>query len=81
MTVEINETGAVVAAGAPVDYATAYGWCVDNPERITSLVEDTRAFVVVIAGAESAPPEQREAAVAEAFAAGRPNVPGASWGS
>lgn len=81
MSVGIDEQGTVTVGGRPVDYATAYGWCVDNPERITSLVEDTRAFVVVIAGAESAPPEQREAAVAEAFAAGRPKAPGASWGS
>ncbi|MGQ1799114.1 hypothetical protein ACT4S5_18560 [Kocuria oceani] len=79
MSVEIAEDGAVVAAGHRVDYATAHTWAVDNPEKITSLVEDTKAFVTVIAAAEAAPAEQQQAAVREAFAAGRPQQPGASW--
>lgn len=81
MTVEINETGAVVADGTTVDYATAYDWCVDNPEKITGLVEDTAAFAHVIAEAENAPADQQEAAVAMAFAAGVPKRPGVSWSS
>ncbi|MFI7744631.1 hypothetical protein [Kocuria rhizosphaericola] len=81
MSVEIAEDGAVVAAGQPVDYATVYDWAVDNPEKITSLVEDTKAFVTVIAEAEAAPVEQQQVAVREAFAAGRPKRPGASWSS
>lgn len=72
MSVEIAEDGTVVAAGQPVDYATAYDWAVDNPERITSLVEGTKAFVTVIAEAEAAPVEQQQVAVREAFSAGRP---------
>ncbi|MFE7628910.1 hypothetical protein [Kocuria sp. NPDC057446] len=79
MSVEIAEGGTVVAAGHPVDYATAYTWAVDNPEKITALVEDTKAFVTVIAAAEAAPQEQQQAAVYEAFTAGRPKRPGASW--
>ena len=81
MSVEITEDGAVVAAGQPVDYATAYTWAVDNPEKITSLVENTKAFVTVIAGAEAAPFEQQQFAVREAFIAGRPKQPGDSWSS
>ena len=81
MSVEIAKDGAVVAAGQHVDYATAYDWAVDNPEKITSLVEDTKAFVTVIAEAETAPAEQQQSAVHEAFAAGRPKRPGASWSS
>lgn len=79
MTVEISETGAVFAGGRTVDYATAYNWCVDSPETVTDLVEDSRAFALVIAAAETASCEQREAAVREAFAAGRPRRPGPSW--
>ena len=40
MTVEIGEDGLVLAAGQAVDYATAYTWCIDAPERIT--VESAR---------------------------------------
>ena len=79
MSVEIAEDGAVVAAGHRVDYATAYIWAVDNPEKITSLVEDTKAFVTVIAEAETAPVEQQQSAVREAFTAARPKRPAASW--
>ena len=79
MSVEFTEDGAVVAAGQPVDYATAYTWAVDNPEKITSLVEDTKAFVTVIADAETAPLERQQSAVREAFTAGRPKQPGDSW--
>ncbi len=79
MSVEITEDGAVGAAGQPVDYATAYTWAVDNPERITSLVEDTKAFVTVIAEAEAAPVAQQQSAVREAFTACRPKQPGDSW--
>jgi hypothetical protein len=81
VSVEIAEDGAVVAAGQPVDYATAYTWAVDDPEKITSLVEDTKTFVTVIAEAEAAAVEQQQSAVREAFAAGRPKQPGDSWGS
>ncbi|MEX5255078.1 hypothetical protein [Kocuria arenosa] len=81
MSVEIAENGVVVAAGQPVDYATAYDWAVDNPEKITDLVEDTRAFVTVIAEAEAAPAEQQQVAVRQAFSAGRPKRPEASWSS
>ena len=83
MSVEITEVGVVVAAGQPVDYATAYTWAVDNPEKITSLVEDTKAFVTVIADAdaETAPLERQQSAVREAFTAGRPKQPGDSWSS
>lgn len=81
MSVEIAEDGAVVAAGHRVDYATAYTWAVDDPEKITSLVEDTKAFVTVIAEAETAPVERQRSAVREAFAAGRPKRPGDSWSS
>ncbi|MEX5236104.1 hypothetical protein [Kocuria arenosa] len=81
MSVEIAEDGAVLAAGQPVDYATAYTWAVDNPEKITSLVEDTKAFVTVIADAETAPVAQQQSAVLEAFTAGRPKQPGGSWSS
>ena len=79
MSVEITEVGVVVAAGQPVDYATAFSWAVDNPEKITSLVEDTKAFVTVIADAETAPLERQQSAVREAFTAGRPKQPGDSW--
>ena len=79
MTVQIDEAGAVVIGGTTVDYATAHDWCVDTPEKITDLVEDTDAFARVIAEAETARPQQREAAVREAFAAGRPKRPGPSW--
>ncbi|MFF0944421.1 hypothetical protein ACFYE2_09360 [Kocuria sp. CPCC 205300] len=83
MSVEIAEDGAVVAAGQTVNYATAYDWAVDNPEKITVLVQDTKAFVTVIAEAEAeaAPAEQQQVAVREAFTAGRPQQPGASWSS
>ncbi|MEX5302813.1 hypothetical protein [Kocuria sabuli] len=81
MSVEIAEDGAVVAAGQTVNYATAYDWAVDNQEKITVLVQDTRAFVTVIAEAEAAPAEQQQVAVREAFTAGRPQQPGASWSS
>jgi hypothetical protein len=79
MSVEITEDGAVVAAGQPVDYATVYDWAVDYPEKITDLVEDTRAFVTVLADAEAAPLEEQQAAMREAFTAGRPKRPGAFW--
>ena len=49
MSVEIDERGTVTANGRPVDYATAYAWCVDSPETITELVHDTKAFATVIA--------------------------------
>ena len=52
MSVEIDEHGTVLANGRPVDYATAYAWCVDSPETITELVQDTKAFATVIAAAE-----------------------------
>ncbi len=81
MSVESAEDGAVVAAGQPVDYVTAYTWAVDNPEKITSLVEDTKAFVTVIADAETAPLERQQSAVREAFTAGRPKQPGGTWRS
>jgi hypothetical protein len=81
VSVEITEDGAVVAAGHPVDYTTAYTWAVDNPEKITSLVEDTKAFVTVIADDETAPLDRQQSAVREAFTAGRPKQPGASWNS
>lgn len=79
MSVEITEDGGVLVDGSPVDYATAYAWCLDNPEKITDLVEDTKAFVEVIAGAEGASAGEQQAAVREAFTAGRPRSPGASW--
>ncbi|MEX5303276.1 hypothetical protein [Kocuria sabuli] len=79
MSVEIAEDGTVVAAGHPVDYATVYTWAVDNPEMITALVQDTKAFVTVVAAAEAAPVEQQQVAVREAFTAGRPQQPGVSW--
>ncbi|MGX5357425.1 hypothetical protein [Kocuria sp. KH4] len=79
MSVEIDDRGAVTSGGRPVDYATAYGWAVDSPETITELVHDTKAFVTVIAAAEQAGPEEQAAAVRQAFAAGVPRVPGASW--
>lgn len=79
MKVEITQEGVVLAGGRPVDYATAYAWCLDNPEKITDLVEDTQAFVEVIAAAETASLHEQSAAVREAFAAGRPRSPGASW--
>lgn len=81
MSVDIAEDGAVVAAGRRLNYATAYNWAVDNPEQITALVEDTKAFVTVIANAEAAPVEQQQVAVREAFTAGRPKQPGPSWSS
>jgi hypothetical protein len=79
MSVEIDDRGAVTSGGRPVDYATAYGWAVDSPETITELVHDTKAFVTVIAAAEQAGPEEQAAAVRQAFAAGVPRAPGASW--
>lgn len=79
MSVEIDEHGTVTAGGRPVDYATAYDWCVDSPETITELVQDTKAFVTVIAAAEQAAPEEQAEAVRQAFAAGVPRDPGASW--
>lgn len=79
MSVEIDEHGTVTAGGRPVDYATAYAWCVDSPETITELVQDTKAFVMVIAAAEQAAPEEQAEAVRQAFAAGVPRDPGASW--
>lgn len=77
--VEIDEQGAVTAGGRPVDYATAYGWCLDSPETITELVRDTQAFATVIAEAERCGPEDQVAAVRRAFAAGVPRQPGARW--
>lgn len=79
MSVEIDERGTVTANGRPVDYATAYAWCVDSPETITELVHDTKAFATVIAAAEHAGPEEQAEAVRQAFAAGTPREPGASW--
>ncbi|MFW3386082.1 UNVERIFIED_CONTAM: hypothetical protein RF648_08760 [Kocuria sp. CPCC 205274] len=79
MSVEIDERGAVTANGRPVDYATAYAWCVDSPETITELVHDTKAFATVIAAAEHAGPEEQAEAVRQAFVAGAPREPGASW--
>ena len=79
MSVEIDERGTVIANGRPVDYATAYAWCVDSPETITELVHDTKAFATVIAAAEHAGPEEQAEAVRQAFAAGTPREPGASW--
>ncbi|MFF0904936.1 UNVERIFIED_CONTAM: hypothetical protein RF653_14780 [Kocuria sp. CPCC 205316] len=79
MSVEIDEHGTVTANGRPVDYATAYAWCVDSPETITELVRDTKAFATVIAAAEHAGPEEQAEAVRRAFAAGVPRQPGASW--
>lgn len=79
MSVEIDERGTVTADGRPVDYATAYAWCVDSPETITELVHDTKAFATVIAAAEHAGPEEQAEAVRQAFAAGTPREPGASW--
>ncbi len=79
MSVEIDEHGTVLANGRPVDYATAYAWCVDSPETITELVQDTKAFVTVIAAAEHAGPEEQAEAVRQAFLAGVPREPGASW--
>lgn len=79
MSVEIDEHGTVTAGGRPVDYATAYAWCVDSPETITELVQDTKAFATVIAAAEQAGPEEQAEAVRQAFAAGVPRNPGASW--
>ncbi len=79
MSVEIDEHGTVTANGRPVDYATAYAWCVDSPETITELVRDTKAFVTVIAAAEHASPEEQAAAVRQAFAAGVPREPDSSW--
>lgn len=79
MSVEIDEHGSVTAGGRPVDYATAYAWCVDSPETITELVRDTKAFATVIAAAEQAGPEEQAEAVRQAFAAGVPREPGASW--
>ena len=76
---EIAEDGVVVAAGHRLDCATACTWAVDHPEKITDLVEDTQSFVTVIAEAETAPIEQQQAAVREAFIAGRPKVPGETW--
>lgn len=79
MSVGIDEQGTVTVGGRPVDYATAYGWAVDSPETITELVRDTKAFVTVIAAAEHASPEEQAAAVRQAFAAGVPREPEASW--
>ncbi|GAA1763040.1 hypothetical protein [Kocuria aegyptia] len=79
MSLEIDEHGTVTAGGRPVDYATAYAWCVDSPETITELVQDTKAFATVIAAAEHAGPEEQAEAVRRAFAAGVPRDPGASW--
>lgn len=79
MSVEIDERGTVTAHGRTVDYATAYAWCVDSPETITELVQDTKAFATVIAAAEHAGPEEQSVAVRQAFAAGVPREPGASW--
>ncbi|MFI7581077.1 hypothetical protein [Kocuria kalidii] len=79
MSVEIDECGTVTAGGRPVDYATAYAWCVDSPETITELVQDTKAFATVIAAAEHAGPEEQAEAVRQAFAAGVPRRPGATW--
>lgn len=79
MSVEIDERGTVTAGGRPVDYATAYAWCVDSPETITELVQDTKAFATVIAAAEHAGPEEQAEAVRQAFAAGVPRRPGATW--
>ena len=79
MSVEIDEHGTVTANGRPVDYATAYAWCVDSPETITELVRDTKAFATVIAAAEHAGPEELAEAVLQAFVAGVPREPGASW--
>lgn len=77
--VEIDEQGAVIANGRPVDYGTAYGWCLDAPETITELVRDTQAFATVIAEAEQCGPEEQAAAVRKAFVAGVPRQPGAGW--
>ena len=79
MSVEIDEQGIVTADGRAVDYATAYRWCVDSPETITELVQDTKAFAVVIAAAEHSGPEEQAAAVRQAFVAGVPRRPGATW--
>lgn len=79
MSVGIDEQGTVTAGGRPVDYATAYGWAVDSPETITELVQDTKAFVTVIAAAENASPEEQAAAVRQAFVAGVPREPEATW--
>jgi hypothetical protein len=79
MTVDIDECGTVTASGRPVDYATAYAWCLDSPETITELVLDTKAFALVIAAAEHCGPEEQAAAVRRAFAAGVPRRPGAGW--
>lgn len=79
MSVEIDEHGTVIANGRPVDYATAYAWCVDSPETITELVQDTKAFAMVIAAAEHAGPGEQAEAVRQAFAAGVPRQPGPSW--
>lgn len=79
MSVGIDEQGTVTAGGRPVDYATAYGWAVDSPETITELVQDTKAFVTVIAAAETASPEEQAAAVRQAFVAGVPREPEATW--
>ncbi|GAA1747042.1 hypothetical protein [Kocuria aegyptia] len=51
----------------------------DNPAKNTSLVENTKAFVTVIAEAGTAPGEQQKSAVREACTAGRPKRPAASW--
>ena len=79
MSVGIDEQGTVTVGGRPVDYATAYGWAVDSPETITELVQDTKAFATVIAAAEHAGPEEQAEAVRQAFIAGVPREPGASW--
>jgi hypothetical protein len=81
VSVVVPEDPAVVAVGQPFAYATAYTWAVDNPEMITALVQDTKAFVTVIAAAEAAPAEHEQVAVREAFTAGRPQQSGASWSS
>ncbi|MEX5261569.1 hypothetical protein [Kocuria sp. CPCC 205263] len=44
-------------------------------------MEDTKAFVTVIAEAETAPLERQQSAVREAFTAGWPKQPGDSWSS
>lgn len=81
MSLELDMDGAVVADGQVVDYATAYRWCLDSPETITELVQNTKEFATVIAAAEHQDAGQQAAAVRQACVAGRPRRPGTTWGA
>lgn len=81
MSLELDADGTVIADGRVVDYATAYRWCVDSPETITDLVRNTKAFAMVIAGAEQQDEQTQAAAVREAFTVGEPRSPGDTWGA